>query len=311
MMAWSQVARARPTKFGGLGITDLEIARCALQLRWLWLKRTDTRRPWHAFPIDCDKNVTVIFNASIQVQIGDGTRPLFWIDPWLEGTSIQLFALELCKAARKRAQNSCTVALALTAKQWIRDITTPLTIEAFIQYMALWIRLQHIQFQPTEDLISWRWSASQQYTAKSAYTMFFAGSMQMDSANLIWKSWAPPKVKLFLYFALNKRTWTAERRKCHGLQNDDTCAMCSQLPEHIDHLMISCTVARQVRWEILGKLGLQSRFDATHQDLLTAWPTARQLLSKDHRKGVDSMIMLIVWHLWKARNRATFEQTTM
>lgn len=92
--------------------------------------------------------------------------------------------------------------------------------------------------------------------------MFFAGSTQKDGANLIWKTWAPPKVKLFLYFALNKRTWTAERHKRDGLQNDDACALCSQLPEHIDHLMISCTVARKVRWEILGKIGLQSRFDA-------------------------------------------------
>lgn len=183
MMAWSRVAR--PTQFGGLGITDLEIARCALQLRWLWLKRTGTRRTWHAFPIECDTNVTAMFYASIQVRIGDGTRSFFWTDPWLEGTSIQLIAPELCKAVMKRAQNARTVAQALTGRQWIKDITMPLSIEAIIQYMELWIRLQHIQLLPTEDTISWRWTDSQQYTAKSVYTMFFAGSTQMDGANLI------------------------------------------------------------------------------------------------------------------------------
>jgi hypothetical protein len=42
LVAWDKVHR--PIKLGGLGILDLQIMSCALQIRWLWLQKTNDKR---------------------------------------------------------------------------------------------------------------------------------------------------------------------------------------------------------------------------------------------------------------------------
>lgn len=163
--------------------------------------------------IDFESEVKAMFNASIEVQPGSGTQTLFWTDKWLEGKSIQSLAPDLCCMVSSKTRNNITLAQGLHNKQWIKDLKGQMTMTAFAQYLELWPLIQGIQLNPgTEDVICWRWTSLHQYTAKSAYRMFFAGSVPFSEAKLIWKSWAPPKVKFFLYLAMHGRTWTAERR---------------------------------------------------------------------------------------------------
>ena len=44
MVAWNAVCK--PPCFGGLGIKNLKLQGLALRVRWEWLKRTDSARPW-------------------------------------------------------------------------------------------------------------------------------------------------------------------------------------------------------------------------------------------------------------------------
>jgi hypothetical protein len=41
----------RPMELGGLGISSLKELGWALQMRWLWLQKTEPNRPWSALPI--------------------------------------------------------------------------------------------------------------------------------------------------------------------------------------------------------------------------------------------------------------------
>jgi hypothetical protein len=41
----------RPLSLGGLGIHNLEVLGWALNLSWLWLKKTQPDRPWTEFNI--------------------------------------------------------------------------------------------------------------------------------------------------------------------------------------------------------------------------------------------------------------------
>jgi len=54
------------------------------------------------------------------------------------------------------------------------------------------------------------------------------------------------EVKLFLWFALHNRLWTADRCKRHGLQDDDGCALCCQEPETGIHLFSGCVVTKEI-----------------------------------------------------------------
>lgn len=278
MLAWKAVAR--PQELGGLGITDLQFVGFALRLCWLWFKRTDTRRPWSALPLDCEPQVQAMFDASTQVQLADGNKALFWTDKWLNGTSIQLCAPDLYHSCQQESATNKD-SEALQGNRWIRDITAPMTIMALAQYLELWPNLQAIELlDGVADRITWRWTSTGQYTAKSAYRMFFAGSTKLAGENILWKTWAPQKVKLFVYIALHQRTWTAERRKRHGLQDEDSCCLCDQAQETIDHLIFNCPIAKEVWWAILNWVHLPRRFQQANTSHFTSWSNIRGGLPK-------------------------------
>lgn len=146
---------------------------------------------------------------------------------------------------------------------------------------------------------------------RSAYQMFFAGSTVLAGANILWKAWAPPKVQLFMYTALHRRTWTAERRKRHRLQEDNTCCLCEQAPESIEHLILQCPIAKEVWWRLLNEIHQPNRFQAVNDTLFGSWSRIRANLAKEQRKGIDSLFLLIAWHLRNARNGKVFRGQTM
>lgn len=69
---WERVTR--PLQFGGLGIHNLQILSWALRMRWAWLKRTDTCRPWAMFDVQIPANAISMFEISMIAWIGDGVH---------------------------------------------------------------------------------------------------------------------------------------------------------------------------------------------------------------------------------------------
>lgn len=98
--------------------------------------------------------------------------------------------------------------------------------------------LEEVSLSPAvPDRFVWRWTADGAYSASSAYKVFFVGMASMLGAKELWRSRAPPKIKLFFCLALHGRIWTADRRKRHHLQDTDTCVLCDQCGETVDHLL--------------------------------------------------------------------------
>lgn len=165
MVAWGTACL--PQRFGGLGIPDLRITSNALRLRWLWLKRTDAARPWRTLELDfgSDRAVQDMFQASIDVLLGDGCLALLWADRWCSSSSPCILAPDLCALMRPRERNRRTVVQATHDKLWIMDITRQLTIPTLRQYLALWrvVEAQGVQLRAgTEDTVSWHSSPSHQ-----------------------------------------------------------------------------------------------------------------------------------------------------
>jgi len=131
--------------------------------------------------------------------------------------------------------------------------------------------------------------------------------MNMCTSEFVWiylslchKTRAPGKCKFFMWLVLHDRCWTAIRRKLHGLQNDDTCVLCCQLSETIDHLLIGCSFSREVWFKALQWM----RWEAVAPTTQTAgladwWTTARKIIPKDERRCFDTLLILICWLLWK------------
>ena len=114
----------------------------------------------------------------------DGTKPKD-IDP-------------LISLASRR--NKWSVASALRENNWIAKIKLD---EHFYfahmdQFIDLWVTLQTmVLHEEVEDTIHWTLSANGEYLATSEYKTWFLGAISNDMKKMVWKVWAPPKVKFF------------------------------------------------------------------------------------------------------------------
>jgi hypothetical protein len=108
------------------------------------------------------------------------------------------------------------------------------------QHIHLWQAIEHTQLNMADDKLLWKWRASGEYTAKSAYLATFQGSTSCAAWKLIWKTWALNKVRFFHWLANIDRCWTSERLARCGLQHHPRCLLCDQAMETIHHLFIAC-----------------------------------------------------------------------
>lgn len=83
------------------------------------------------------------------------------------------------------------------------------------------------------DQHTWRWTVDGRYTAKLAYKMLLEGTHDRHHTNLIWRTWAPLKVKLFLWLAFRRRIWTADRRQRHGLDANQVASFAARNQRHV------------------------------------------------------------------------------
>ena len=83
LIAWPKVAR--PIELGGLGISSLQHLSWALNLRWLWLQKTEPDKVWNFFPVHAPKQVRAFFSVAVISEIGNGKNTCFWSDRWLHG----------------------------------------------------------------------------------------------------------------------------------------------------------------------------------------------------------------------------------
>jgi hypothetical protein len=213
-------------------------------------------------------------------------------------------------AATSRTGKKRLLRDALHNNQWANDIAGAPTTQVMHDYLRVWEHLHSVVLQPLQpDRFVWKWSPNGGYSVSSTYRAFFTGSTKLLGAKELWQAKAPPKVKMFFWLALHRRLWTAERRKRHGLQDDDACALCDQHAETGSHLFLGCAFARQVWFGLLSPFQLVDLVPVDDQDLGTWWIRQRRRIDKTSRPLFDRLLLLIAWSLWKERNARVFART--
>ena len=168
-----------------------------------------------------------------------------------------------------------------------------------LDYLRLWIIVRNVQLTANSpDVLLWRWPASMSYSSSSAYHALFVGASRPLGAKELWKVFAPAKVKHFFWLALHRKCWTAARRHRHGLQQSPNYVLCSTGVEEIDHILLSCAFSQQVWHTVLGVLGLVQAVFTAADSFWSWWLRSCKLVSKDLRRGFDSLVFLVGWHLY-------------
>ncbi|XP_020408886.1 ATP-dependent DNA helicase Q-like isoform X2 [Zea mays] len=86
--------------------------------------------------------------------------------------------------------------------------------------------------------------------------IFYEGQKLPQPWKRLWKSWAPPKCKFFLWLAIRNKCWTSDRLEMRGLDHPVSCLFCDQEQETIQHILCSCVFARQFWHSILFGLNV-------------------------------------------------------
>lgn len=157
----------------------------------------------------------------------------------------------------------------------------------------------------------WKWTTTGTYTASAAYVVCFVGLEFFPCGMLIWKTWALAKCKLHIWLVVRRRIWTADRMHRHGMESHTTCPLCDQEDETTDHIATGCVFARDVWFPALSSCGMAHLVPLHAPGLIDWWPDSRAVLPILARKGFDSIVLLVVWMLWKELNRRVFERAAV
>jgi len=292
LITWPKVCRSK--ELGGLGISDLKALGVALRVRWPWLRKTEPHKPWASLPLQTSKEVECLLMMAVVTEVGDGANTLFWKDNWLDGKSIQSLAPSLSASVSRRRANRRSVKDALDNDLWLEDIQGEITIDALWEYLELWNIINAVELQQgIPDKHIWRLSSSGQYTAQSAYEAQFQGAIRFEPYARIWKTWAPPKCRFFMWLVAHNRCWTADRLARRGLPHPARCPLCDQEEENIQHLLIGCVFARHFWYSILHYASLSVLAPQPSDIALNDWwRKVENCVDSEVHKGLNSIIIL-------------------
>jgi hypothetical protein len=238
-----------------------------------------------------------LLSMAVVTKVGDGASTLFWKDRRLEGKNVQEIGPHVYALISKRVVERRSVLEALINAKWIEDIRGSVSLEALMDYLILWDIISEVELQVgVQDTHIWKLSNSGQYTAKSTYDALFQGAILFRPYERIWKSWAPPKCRFFMWLVAHNRCWTADRLARRGLQHPDKCVLCDQEEEDIQHLLIGCVVARQVWFSLFHQIGFSQLAPMpTKASFDIWWENVEATSTGDTRKGLNSLVILGAW----------------
>ena len=138
------------------------------------------------------------------------------------------------------------------------------------------------------------------FTSSGAYSILHSDDANEPDAMRIWNTKLPIKVKFFGWLLFYGRLNTRAHLHYRGIRalEDSMCEHCANELETDDHLFLRCPRARAV-WDrlLIDIVGLTPR---------TPWlfGVSAPLPDQVH---ID-MILLTLWHIWKARNALIFDR---
>jgi hypothetical protein len=155
-----------------------------------------------------------------------------------------------------------------------------------------------------EDSIVWTLMPNGEYSMSSAYNAQFFGATNTCMNKMVWKAWAPPKLKFFAWLTTQNRIWTTDRLEKRGWNNCGLCQLCKQTQESATHLFAHCRFTKRLWGMVKEWLGLPSiRVHEWSGELsIDEWWSSMSYKASLIRKAMTSLTMLVSWTIWKERN---------
>ncbi|XP_058734199.1 uncharacterized protein LOC131605929 [Vicia villosa] len=156
---------------------------------------------------------------------------------------------------------------------------------------------QHMQFW--EDM-----QRRGKFAMKKLYDQLTKDDTIVQWSHVIQHNGARPRAIVCLWLVCHNRLATKSRLKRLGLLQEETCSLCMEQPEDINHLIIDCKVTRHIWLEVLQWLELHHHPVQWQEEI--AW-----IIHHTKGKSFQSYMLKIaiaetVYGIWKYRNERIF-----
>lgn len=186
-------------------------------------------------------------------------------------------------------------------------------------------RLSHQQAQ-LEDLLDeaapvhkaardcWGWGPTGLYSTALGYRELQGNRNSNYNAEIwkiVWDTFATPKVNFFIWTVIHNKILTGDNLEKRNIAGPHRCAMCNNSSETVQHLLIGCSVAKDVWRFILMDLQITVPTFNSAADLFASW---RQLYPHHiPQKSFWSRIWTalpkyVCWQIWLSRNHLIFNE---
>ncbi|MFS7999578.1 putative reverse transcriptase zinc-binding domain-containing protein [Helianthus anomalus] len=336
-VAWDTVSKSK--KNGGFGISKVRDVNFALLSKWAWRFKTQTesiwrkvvevvhggRGRWVCLPSNrrfrgcwntlANEVERRYFNGRnfidlLSVKVGNGLNTKFWSDLWVGSTVLKVRWPNLYALDRKK---QCLVAerFVWDSGRWIfaPDWKKYLSSVAELSEMQdVDFLLNNVNLAGGMDRWSWGDKHSEPMSVASVKDWIRASSEVQRQHLMIWESWIPIKVNLFIWRAEMGRIPTKEAlfRRHINIQ-DTSCSICGFGDENVMHLFTGCIFANSV-WSAVGRWCRVSMFMAfDFSDLLSVHDQVSG--DKWAQKVIRGIIYISCWVIWKLRNYKVFSDS--
>jgi hypothetical protein len=148
------------------------------------------------------------------------------------------------------------------------------------------------------------------YSSKSAYRLQFCGATSSHFVKLIWDATATPKCRFFGWLFAQNKLLTADLLMVRRWPNSYFCPLCRRSLETAIHLLVECPWARRV-WAAVADAhrlpALSPLIWGTPSATLEWIASTIAAATVRDRKRTRSVMLLVLWVLWKERNRRIFD----
>jgi hypothetical protein len=171
------------------------------------------------------------------------------------------------------------------------------TVEEMAEFIQLWDLVTQTQLGEEEDTITWRWTASGEYSTKSAYLAQFNGSHSTFQATALWQAHAEGKHKFFAWLLVQTKLLTADKLTKRNWPCNEQCCLCDQESESAAHLCLHCPFAREV-WALVA-IWTDNLITMPEQDVGVEdwWYSQLRGLPKEVRRLKAALLMYTAWNI--------------
>ena len=163
----------------------------------------------------------------------------------------------------------------------------------------------------------WNHARSEEYSVRSGYWLaekeankeaFVSGGF-LPSLNgikdLIWSTVSAPKIKIFLWKVISGVIPIADNLIERGMKVDSRCQICGLEGETLNHVLFTCTVAKQT-WAESNFSHPEFGFDSSsvYSNILYVLKTKKNILIPEQIRRCGPWIL---WLIWRNRNSFLFE----